>query len=255
VEIPSPVSPIEFNYIGSEVLYENGNQWNCTWEERPSMDVAFEATGRQFVDTYESGNSVEFIQVPGYHRNHFEYKDNTLFWYSSGLRRKRCERIVDENFPFTVYGQQRAETYRKMLDAFIGDSTPLAMRSESFPVESKLEAAPAHLLAGQSLQCARLSSTSTESRYGGNETFRFNAIEKIVNVTFLEEDEYHLSGFELPDSIWTESGDGVFRLNDVILPGYTGIAIYQYGEEKYILHTLHFNPPYVTTEDIYACDA
>ena len=55
------------------------------------------------------------------------YNGDTLALYRSGLTRLTCDRTVVENYPFTLYGESEAQTYREMWNAFIGASTPKAL--------------------------------------------------------------------------------------------------------------------------------
>ena len=250
VVIPAPGEPVEFTEIGHEVLFENGNQWNCRTESRPSMDTEFEATGATQTVTYEDSTSLFFPGGPNFAAewgfvSHRSYEDHTLTWYQTGLRRDVCDRIVVRNFPFSLYGEEKGDLYREAWNTFVGDGTPRAP-------EAGLDVLPAVQLADQALQCAHLSSTS--NRIGGD-VVSFSNFHLEVSVEAVGGNEYNVSGFPLgfgqADQVWTENADGG-------LSGPPDLTFYSYSEDLSIVRSESGGPlgsSTQTTSEFYACEA
>ena len=220
--IPAP-GPVEFTAIGVEVLYENGNQWSCIEEDRPAMDSEFQPNGRVGSMTFNLSGSATVrvgnqVYTDGWDMSGINlslssfrasstlhtpvaYTDDGLTLYRSGLTRLQCERVVENNFPFRLYGEDKAERYRDMWDAFIGDSTPTARLTTTsanrFP-DTDFPQLSGNELAGRTLECGGV--------YGrGTLGVDVSTEETVDTVTALGGDEYDFSG-----AVWTETSNGVF---------------------------------------------
>jgi len=226
VAVPAP-EPVEFTNVGAEVFYENGNQWSCFEETRPNMVSEFERNGRVGGITFEPSGIATIVignatytdpwQINGHTFEHWEfrgtgsgfrtpvsYTDDGLFFYRSGLTRLQCQRIVDKNYPSSLYGEDKAEQYREMWDAFIGESTPTAKlvgtNSSSLP-DTDFAMLSGDELVGRTLQCGEI--------YGhGTLGIRFSTVETVDTVTAVGVDEYDFSGTTF---VRTEISNGVFR--------------------------------------------
>ena len=242
VVIPATDALVQFADLGLEVFYENGNQWRCTSESRPDMNTEFESFGDQRTITYDSGQDDPRAQgfVDGENFPvHYSYKDDVLIRYTSGLQRTTCNRIVQENFPFTIYGEEKAEGYNKLWNAFIGDNT--------------LDKLSADQLIGRSMRCSLLYQTSGNDRQLG-QRLRWEELEYDITVEALGGDEYSFSGYPTrvsgTPSNWTQSAEGEF------IGVWDDLSFYGYSDDLSLLASNWSTPGASSSygNDIYACE-
>lgn len=282
--IPAP-EPVVFTEIGVEVLYENGNEWHCYEESRGTMDSPFVINGVNGGIEFDPSGNAKFstnsnlfysgsyrldgaslqlgggIRVSSYFKTNVSYQDGRLTLYRSGLSRLHCNRIVEENYPFSLYSADKAVLYRTMWNDYIGDSTPKAKLfsdfRQNYDPNSNFVKLQAEDIAGRTLSCLGL--------YGhidhlGTQYGRHSTHETTYSITALGNDEYefttnaHVSNGGLEETVWMADSQGVFTRQRY---GEYSKVFYRYTDDLYLLYedfSGPFGSTHGTTVDVYACE-
>lgn len=270
--IPAP-DPVVFTQVGLEVFYEHGNEWDCREETRPSMDTEFEPNGRSggmnfpldgseravirvgdatFTERWGmSGDFLHLIPFRGstVYRGRVSFEGERLNLYRTGLRRLSCQQNIQENFPFTLYGEDKAELYWDMWTAFIGDSTPSdTLINRNSAAGTDLVPLPGSQVIDRTMSCALLYSVRREQNALFQSQFELN-VESLGDGDF----RFNVDGNNTlwSTNSWTQPNDGEF----VQLTGDGGnqSVFYRYAENLSLISTFGSGTS-GSTRSVVACE-
>ncbi len=262
VPVYSP-EPVLFSHIGIEVLYENGNEWNCTEETRSTLDEAFSTTDSASLRFDANGTAYVTIGANSFSgqwslnrlwngdlfslevfdrsdintannrlfRANPSYADGRLTLYRSGLSRLSCNR-VSAPYPFNQYGEY-ADTYQDMWKTIIGNSTPASQLSSFSAPEFNLNLLRGDQLNGRTLQCAALYSEDYNNREFASQASTLPTQERIINIEYTGVDlrgnreTYDFGAF----GEWVQNDQGQFWAGSR-----SELNIFRYSDELSLLY-------------------
>lgn len=207
----------------------------------------------EFSDSTYISSGYKFRVIPA-------YKDGKLMVYRSGLTRLSCDRTVQKNYPFNLYGNTEGELYRTMWNALIGSSTPVAQTSGSRVPDSTLPRLTGDELAGKTMQCSLLCREYYNTRYEPRKYSEFAKQEITVSVSTITDDnllqygnafgpEYTIAGVSYRSVIQTS--EGVFGIPPSA--SYQKSVFYKYSDNLSLLYH-NDGVPINSTTDVYACE-